>query len=1150
MPISNVVVDKEHLKVILTAELSAIRPRAWNLLANPRELEQWWGPPQYPATVTVHQLHPGGRVEYFMTGPKGDKHGGYWKILKVEEGRSITAQDGFQTPDGAEETSMPTTEFTMSLDELSDGSKFTIVSKFPNAESMEELEKMGMVHGLTEAVGQIDAILSKSQGSKRRDGKTYQKLDAGSDDAAADDDADDGYVDHLLVPEQHSGSSGRSHRLSDPGSSQEWAPFSWTRPPPTRRLSSSHVPLSPSRPFLSPATRASSASSVPFHNPFSMSRFSTPSPPKPHKPKVPSVFVDPIDIERILREAEMTNGTSDGGAKQRNALGSASPEPHRISEETYGAYLVPSPHGPHDDSNTDTEGDRVDQPLLATASAPTRFDHPAIVRKNQTVGLGAGSRVDKSQFVKPDTVYAPEMEQTAGPGRHSVGARAGRDTLPGCVGAEGTSKLTTDPEVEVQGDGAASVKIADGRAYVGNRHRSMSAPFHANGIAGLGTDVEGKVYGLGHGVDPQQPRDSGFHAPIVTDPGHGTSKGLAFGASATGVLPRSQSFQPQRGRERARGHRSVGGSGSWLRQNISRRFSQLHTLLTRPKPSPTPYSHLTTLGPPPPSPTNPIPPLTPTSTAQFALTLHSVVRGISVGVDPLLIAKGSSGSYFARNEDGNIVGVYKPRDEEPYGAMNPKWAKWVQRNFAPCMFGRNCLIPNLGYVSEAAASFVDRKMGLNIVPRTEIVSLASPAFHYSTADRRAYAKSTPERPRPLPPKTGSFQLFVSGFKDSGSFFKEGYERAAAENPVQSGSLCRPGSAMKTSSIGAGTDYASARSSVRNSMASMEGFAGIDAGETTDTESSGQTAGARGKERETVGRVAGHPMGWSERTQKEFQLQFERLVVLDYLIRNTDRGMDNWLVRYNAELEMQNEIIGTSVKPPAQQVALSGATDVSSKSIHIPSIAPARDQPFQSDPITVIAADSHSSPTISHPQAFTPCEPTIRIAAIDNGLAFPHKHPDQWRSYPFGWAFLPIARVPFSESTRELVLPLLTNESWWTDLFDGLEQLFRVDPGFDEGMWRKQKAVMRGQGYNLVEILRRSEIAIVSDNPESGSPWALVRRPNVMVYEEECFVFAPNDIPEGVVGAHGLLGRSTETPPTPSHETEGKIRRRIRTVRQR
>lgn len=31
---------------------------------------------------------------------------------------------------------------------------------------------------------------------------------------------------------------------------------------------------------------------------------------------------------------------------------------------------------------------------------------------------------------------------------------------------------------------------------------------------------------------------------------------------------------------------------------------------------------------------------------------------------------------------------------------------------------------------------------------------------------------------------------------------------------------------------------------------------------------------------------------------QFQRRFERLVMLDYIIRNTDRGNDNWLVKYN------------------------------------------------------------------------------------------------------------------------------------------------------------------------------------------------------------------------------------------------------------
>ena len=63
--------------------------------------------------------------------------------------------------------------------------------------------------------------------------------------------------------------------------------------------------------------------------------------------------------------------------------------------------------------------------------------------------------------------------------------------------------------------------------------------------------------------------------------------------------------------------------------------------------------------------------------------------------------------------------------------------------------------------------------------------------------------------------------------------------------------------------------------------------------------------------------------------ENFQYQFEKLVVLDYIIRNTDRGNDNWLIK--PEMDQNNQIN------------------------------------------------------------------QIKIAAIDNGLAFPFKHPDEWRA---------------------------------------------------------------------------------------------------------------------------------------------------------
>jgi hypothetical protein len=73
---------------------------------------------------------------------------------------------------------------------------------------------------------------------------------------------------------------------------------------------------------------------------------------------------------------------------------------------------------------------------------------------------------------------------------------------------------------------------------------------------------------------------------------------------------------------------------------------------------------------------------------EFEVIIDSVRIAIEQGVHPRMISQGSSGSYFARNTEGKVVGVFKPKDEEPYAAGNPKWNKWIHRNLFPCCFGR------------------------------------------------------------------------------------------------------------------------------------------------------------------------------------------------------------------------------------------------------------------------------------------------------------------------------------------------------------------------------------------------------------------------------------------------------------------------------
>lgn len=339
------------------------------------------------------------------------------------------------------------------------------------------------------------------------------------------------------------------------------------------------------------------------------------------------------------------------------------------------------------------------------------------------------------------------------------------------------------------------------------------------------------------------------------------------------------------------------------------------------------------------------------------------------------------------------------------------------------------LIANNGYISEAAASLIDRHLGLNVVPRTEIVSLSSPSFFYSYIDKSQSRRAGGA----LPAKVGSFQLFMHGYMDATKFLKEGPQ------------MLRDGRLKKDDETG----------------------------------------------------------GLHSSLQKQFQDQFERLVILDYIIRNTDRGLDNWMVRYE--------------EPVARESKEDGEQDL------------------------MMVSSSH-----------------LYIAAIDNGLAFPFKHPDQWRSYPYGWSFLPASRVPFSKETRERLLPMLTSKTWWDNLIRDLRVIFSLDQDFDEKLFRRQVAIIKGQVYNLVRVLQTgvdgqlsysatSAAAISSPSQSplthtvnvessllsasvktagtiSGTPLDLVNQPCCLVWEDaDVRDLAGGRLGVDVMGRDGLLG---------------------------
>ena len=162
MTVTSVRKDPDALSLILTAEFEASPARVWDLWADPRQLERWWGPPTYPATFTAHDLAPGSHVEYHMTGPTGDQPRGFWDIVEAEPPRRLVFIDGFAHDDGTPNLDFPRNEGRVTIEPIDAvRTRMTIDFQYSSTTAMELYLGMGMAEGLSGAAGQIDAILAE-----------------------------------------------------------------------------------------------------------------------------------------------------------------------------------------------------------------------------------------------------------------------------------------------------------------------------------------------------------------------------------------------------------------------------------------------------------------------------------------------------------------------------------------------------------------------------------------------------------------------------------------------------------------------------------------------------------------------------------------------------------------------------------------------------------------------------------------------------------------------------------------------------------------------------------------------------------------------------------------------------------------------------
>ncbi|AQT80706.1 polyketide cyclase [Mycolicibacterium litorale] len=160
MPVTDVQHDPDALTLTITAHFAAPVARIWQIYADPRQLERVWGPPSHPATVVDHDLTPGGRVTYFMTGPDGEKYAGYWEVTAVDEPRTFSFLDGFADQDFNPNPDLPVSQNVYTFTEHDGGTRAVYLCTFASAEGLAQVLDMGVVEGSTSAINQIDGLIA------------------------------------------------------------------------------------------------------------------------------------------------------------------------------------------------------------------------------------------------------------------------------------------------------------------------------------------------------------------------------------------------------------------------------------------------------------------------------------------------------------------------------------------------------------------------------------------------------------------------------------------------------------------------------------------------------------------------------------------------------------------------------------------------------------------------------------------------------------------------------------------------------------------------------------------------------------------------------------------------------------------------------
>jgi uncharacterized protein YndB with AHSA1/START domain len=161
MSVTSIDKDPEALTLTVTAHLDATVERAWQLWADPRQFERWWGPPTFPTTVLEHDLRTGGRVTFSMGDPDGEHLDNSGAVVAADPPRHLELRDADVDADGRPNDGNGAIAMVIAIDERAEGGAVMVVrTRFESLEGMEQALATGYPEGTQVVFSQMDQVLA------------------------------------------------------------------------------------------------------------------------------------------------------------------------------------------------------------------------------------------------------------------------------------------------------------------------------------------------------------------------------------------------------------------------------------------------------------------------------------------------------------------------------------------------------------------------------------------------------------------------------------------------------------------------------------------------------------------------------------------------------------------------------------------------------------------------------------------------------------------------------------------------------------------------------------------------------------------------------------------------------------------------------